>query len=456
MLSVSNLCRALKAAGVWRSCGVACLLALGMAAQADDLGKSPAPEAEHQRIRQLVRQVLERHPELLQAESESRQAESRAKEAKAGRLPQTSLSANAGSERQYIDQTGRTIHYALQQQVQIKGVLPLLDKGMEAQIRQRESIASRTDWSLTEVREQLVILTVELYVEVVRNVRLTELARETLKVHRAYVAQMKSIARIDLGRTADLPMAQSRVALAESVLVSRIGRLEAARVQWSAHTGLPSPDLITSQSDAKLQDLQPVQLPETLDLAVLQAMDSSPQLQKSQADIAVAKSALASARAVYSPRVNIEARASAGSDFGGVLGSQNSQYVGFVLDWTLPFNSARSHSNQAAEEAVVAANHMHESLALKLKARVETQWYASLASQHYLTALDEYADSAEQTVQAYSEQFKIGRRSLLDVLNAENELFTARSNVVSSQQDIALGSWSLLGLRGLVQKELGL
>jgi adhesin transport system outer membrane protein len=105
---------------------------------------------------------------------------------------------------------------------------------------------------------------------------------------------------------------------------------------------------------------------------------------------------------------------------------------------------------------VVAATHVRESLTLKVRANVQAQWYELLASQSSLRTFTEYVNSAEQVVQAYSEQFKIGRRSLLDVLNAENELFTARSNVVSVEQDVVLASWRLLGLRGLSRQELGL
>ena len=79
-----------------------------------------------------------------------------------------------------------------------------------------------------------------------------------------------------------------------------------------------------------------------------------------------------------------------------------------------------------------------------------------LANQNSLISFEEYVSSSENVVKSYSEQFKIGRRSLLDVLNAENEAFTAKTNYVSVQTDLTLASWRLLGLRGLLPLELGL
>jgi outer membrane protein TolC len=87
---------------------------------------------------------------------------------------------------------------------------------------------------------------------------------------------------------------------------------------------------------------------------------------------------------------------------------------------------------------------------------VEGQWFELLGSAASLKSYNDYAASAEQMVAAYREQFKIGRRTLLEVLNAENELFTARSNVESTRQDMALASWRLVALQGRMRAELGL
>ena len=73
-----------------------------------------------------------------------------------------------------------------------------------------------------------------------------------------------------------------------------------------------------------------------------------------------------------------------------------------------------------------------------------------------LRAFDDYALSTKQMVDATADQFRVGRKSLLDVLNAENERFTALSNVETTRQDLALASWRLHSLQGRVQDELQL
>ena len=54
-------------------------------------------------------------------------------------------------------------------------------------------------------------------------------------------------------------------------------------------------------------------------------------------------------------------------------------------------------------------------------------WSAYQLTEQQKKYLAEQVDSASQTVIAYEKQFRIGRRTLLDLLNTENELFEARS-----------------------------
>jgi adhesin transport system outer membrane protein len=409
-----------------------------------------------QNLRQIVQQVMEQHLDLVQAEAGSRQAEEKLKEAESGRLPQTRLTGNVGPQNQQIQLTNRSAQYT-QQLVQLGVSVPIYDSGLNAQIKQRDAGTLVANWQLTSVRQQLVLHTVEVYAELYRQATLTELARENLKNHRTYVSQVKEIAKVDIGRSAELPMAQSRVALAESVLISRLAKLEAARIDWTLHTNLPSPEISYETSNAKkLIELPMPKLPETVDLAVEEAIQNSPQLQKAMAELEVAKHGIDGAKSTYLPKFNAEANGRYGKDYSNILGQQSNWYVGVAMDWTLPINPSRGHSVSAAQEAMYAANSARDRLAQQIRASIETQWYQMLAGQSSLTTFIAYVSSAEQALQAYKEQFKIGRRSLLDVLNAENELFTARSNASSTEIDLLLASWRLVALHSSSRSDLGI
>jgi outer membrane protein, adhesin transport system len=395
----------------------------------------------------MVEQVLQRNPQVFQSEAESRAADARHSQAGAARLPRVSLNGNVGREQQQLFLTDSNKRYR-QSQGQVRIAVPVYDPNINADQAQRRAQSSSLDWRLVDVRDQLMIRAVDAYGELLRQTRLVILAQDNLKSHRQYVQQIKDIARSDLGRAADLPAAQARVALAESVLTNRLTRLEAARVQWMQLSGTYVHNIS--------EPLPAVSLPQALDEIVANAIDSSPALQAAQADIESAKQGIAVSKAAYLPRLIAEHSARRGFDAGSVQGWQNDRYYGVSMDWTLPNGMVDRYANRAAQEMVLASHHARDHLQQELRARVEGQWFELLGSSASLKSYNDYVSSAEQMVIAYREQFKIGRRTLLEVLNAENELFTARSNVESTRLDMALASWRLIALQGRMRAELGL
>ncbi len=396
-------------------------------------------------LQQYLQQMLARHPRLMQAEAESRGSGYRLKEAKSGLLPRLNISANVGSEKQQAESFKRSYKQTLGQ---ARIVMPLLDVGLIAQINSRQASTVVADWSLTDIREDLILQGALAYQELQRHEKLVELARDNLKSHRQYVAQVKQIAQSDVGRAADLPAAVSRVALAESVLTSRLGRLESARVNWMQLTGLNAPDeLILTPPPAP---------PESIEAAISQALGAFPQVQQAKAAIDVAKQNVVVARSPYTPKFNAELSRKDGSDWGGVKGSQSSNYAGVSVEWNAFSGFSERYATQAADESVLAAQHAAEHMQNELKARVSQVWYELIAGEKSLESFLVYESNAKEVVDAYRSQFRIGRRSLLDVLNAENELFTARSNLVFTTHDILSAEWRLAGLRGQLAASLGL
>ncbi len=414
-----------------------------------DVESPQAAPAKPSGMRELVLLVLQNHPELSQAEAESRVALSRVSEARSTGYPQLSFSSSYGQEQQKLYLSKRTNEFKDQAQAQFKLTQPLFDMSLGANLRRIKAGSLGMDWQLVIVREQLVLKTVELYIEVIRQHQLTELARQNLKLHRNYVSQMKDIALADLGRASDLSVSQARVALAESTFTNRMARLESARLQWRNHSGMNPPNLSDlGNFDQLMTDFGNVPLPASLEIAITEAINNSPQLQKSMSEVKSSWHGLELSRSATRPKINAEAVTRTGQNYGYVTGRQDNISVGVNLQWALPANPGFKHSNRAAREAIIASESAVDATTYKVRTAVETQWYELLANQASVNIFQSYVDSSVQVVNAYAEQFKIGRRSLLDVLNAENELFTARTNAMTANTDASLSAWRLLSLRG--------
>ena len=60
------------------------------------------------------------------------------------------------------------------------------------------------------------------------------------------------------------------------------------------------------------------------------------------------------------------------------------------------------------------------------------------------------------TRDAYLEQFKLGERSLLDVLDAESELFNSSTQYTTANGNVVVGAYRLYALTGMLLPELGI
>ena len=79
-----------------------------------------------------------------------------------------------------------------------------------------------------------------------------------------------------------------------------------------------------------------------------------------------------------------------------------------------------------------------------------------MAARDRLAYLEGHVRAIEQVLGAYQSQFELGRRTLLDVLNTENELFQARSNLATGRAALRLSEYRVLASMSTLVSSLGL
>ncbi|WP_197466538.1 TolC family protein, partial [Oleiphilus sp. HI0080] len=68
----------------------------------------------------------------------------------------------------------------------------------------------------------------------------------------------------------------------------------------------------------------------------------------------------------------------------------------------------------------------------EVQANVDSSWDAYMTLKQTLVHLQDYVDQSAESAKLYMAQFKAGRRTLLDLLDAQNELFEARKQYLAS------------------------
>jgi len=140
----------------------------------------------------------------------------------------------------------------------------------------------------------------------------------------------------------------------------------------------------------------------------------------------------------YQPRVEARVRSSAGRNVDGIQDQTRNSAAEIVLNWNL-YNGG---SDQARVRQQVGL--MNQAADLRDRTCRETRQVAAIAYNdtrkltEQLVYLERNTLAIEKARDAYRQQFDIGQRSLLDLLNAENEVYTARRAYANAEHDLAL------------------
>lgn len=413
-------------------------------AQAAPALPEQASEITIAQLAQYVRMTLDRHPQLLQSEAKSRAADYRAKEASRNRYPKIVVSGDAGKERR--DRSAASVEDYNQATAQLRVVVPLYNPETNARLEQRDSASVTAGWQLTDTREQLVLQTIEAYVGLLRASHHLALVQQSLKQHRQYVARLKEVLQTAPSRGEDLPLATARVARAESMQALYLRKLENARSTWWKLTGLSAP--------SRVADVPFARLPDTLDGALEEAYRQNAIVHLAQADIQLARTGATVSQASYQPKVNLEMRSRTGNAWDGMQGHQSRHYAGLTFEWQVFDGFAGTYANKAAQEEVLAAQYAYDDVRQALRVRIEQEWFDLQSNDVALQSYLAYVQNAQKMVEVGQRRLTGGQSPLLAVLDAENELLSARLSVENTQLDMVLASWRLLALQGRIQSIL--
>ena len=270
-----------------------------------------------------------------------------------------------------------------------------------------------------ERREDVAFEVVQAYFRLVGAIRLRETTQRSLDRHLDLVADFREIARLDRGRRFDLIQAQSRAEQVRFQLAERNTEIALAIEGLARYYPLPF-DAENLPAPTRLDDPNPINTARLLSLA-----NQHPTVLAAERQLLAARANLRVARGNRGPRVDIE------SQTGGNRFSQ------LTLSWPA-FDLAASAAQDSADAALIGAQaevDEQRSIILETQRTARASWRT--ANERAVIATNQIG-IAESLVEVYREQFGIGRRNLLDLLNAYSELANAEAAAVISQTDAGL------------------
>ena len=309
---------------------------------------------------------------------------------------------------------------------------------------------ARVESAANRVHENAEFLTLDVigaYVEVLRQRELVRLSEENLRVHLGILDFMKQRFAGGGGSRADVAQTEARSARARATLTQTLNDLRDSEAAFTRIVG-QFPDQLEAP------EFPEGVLPGDLDEAVSLAGTSNPTTKIFEADVRTASAEISIAEVPFYPAVTLEAETEYNDGRDGIQTYEFNSQVMLRLRWNL-FRGGIDRANRQ-EQLSRLAESKNRRLRSFLGAQQEMRqsWFALEASRQRVEDLSDSVKFNMETRDAYRLQFELAQRTLLDVLDAENELFVSSGQLVSSQTNELLASYRILAVGGMLMSTL--
>ena len=392
----------------------------------------PAAAQSVEAARNAVRKALQTNPDLQSRMSAYLAKADAVDVAAAGWMPRVDLNANLGVD---ASKDKNAI-----------GTTDVRRSGVSLQITQVlwDGLGTRNDvnranherlsrwFEFVEASEQTALEATRAVYDVQRQRKLVALADDNLAQHKQAAAKIESRVGAGVGRGVDLDQARARLALAESNLDTELANLHDVVARFQRIVG-----------DTPLPDMGALELlrrgvPDSASGAVAQALATSPAIAAGIENLRAARATESGRKSALQPRVEAHARVGGGSNYSGVDGRRSDASVEVVMNWNLFDGGADRARVREQHNNVGQALDLRDKVCREVRQNTLVAFNEATKLNSQLGTLARNSAAIERAREAYRQQFDIGQRSLLDLLNAENEAYTARRALTNAVYDRAV------------------
>jgi len=296
-------------------------------------------------------------------------------------------------------------------------------------------------YELLAASNQTALEAAKAYLDVLRYRDLLALAATNYTTHLEVHDRLEQKTKAGVGRRVDLEQASGRLALAESNWLTESSNLHDVSARYQRLVGdLPAPSLAPADPlKASIVSGQTF---------LSAAVKKNPEFLGAVSTLRAYRADSEVRRSAYSPTLEFRARQSFETNQSGVTGD----YRDSALELVLNFNLYRGGSDKARIKQYLSkldsAFDLRDKACRDLWQTGQIAYNDSIRLSSQIPLLSQHELSTSKARQAYQQQFDIGQRSLLDLLDTENELYQARRALANAEYDQKLSELRLLATDG--------
>jgi adhesin transport system outer membrane protein len=392
-------------------------------------------------LRAAVEHAIKTNPEVLVESSQHLSRLEELDQARSGFMPSIDLNAAAGYERTDNNTTrasGDDYRSLTRKEASLTLSQMLFDGfATQSEVDRQNARVEAQRRALESATEKLGLKAVDNYIKVLLHRDLMALSSENLQAHARIYDQVELRSNSGVGRTSDLAQIIGRRASASANLLSDEVNLKDAETNFLRVVGLLP------------KSLQPIDsvigtLPATQDDAIQLALENHPTLKSASADVTAAMAQYKASKSAHYPRLDLELGARYGNDLDGVEGRDDDLTAMLRLRYNLFAGGKDRARNKQNAHLVNEAKEIHNNTYRQVVESIRLSWAAYDVTEKQLVFQKQHVLASETTRDAYAKQFNLGQRSLLDLLDSENELYEAKRDKTKTWYDHQFSQYRLL------------
>jgi adhesin transport system outer membrane protein len=313
--------------------------------------------------------------------------------------------------------------------------------------RQKNRVQSSAN-RVKETSELTGLDIVESFLEVMRQRELLGITRDNVAEHVAIMGMIEEGVNAGRSTAADLEQIKARLAAARAQESTVRQQLRNAESSFQRNVGEMPKDLVMPAVPVNA-------IAADVEAEVKNALATSPTLAVRSSDIEVAYNEYKGTGSTLYPQVDLQLGARQGHNLGGIEGRDRSASALVVMNWNLyrgggdvaRIREFKHRHQQSKEERSIAARQIEND--------IRQTWASMVSAGERAKEFSSQAAANGEVVRAYKDQFNLDRRTLLDVLDSQNELFVSRSNTINAEFLEIFSVFRLLALKGALLPTLG-
>jgi outer membrane protein len=435
--------------------------------QAEAAAAPQAPERVSMTLEEALGIAYETNPQLGAAQAQLRAADEQVAQANGAWRPTVSVDATYGVQKYFfpVQITGGGVLNASVTDHPLNGQLtvnqPLFRSGRTiAEISRAKALVRAGRAQLTATEQTVLLGAVTAYMNVVRDAAIVKLREHNVEVLRRQRDSVQLEFKAGSLTRTDVAQSEARLAVAQSDLTTARGQLATSRADFLQAIGRPAEALESKPALPKV----PAAQEEVLSLAMRQ----NPALLQAQANERAANYAVNDAWGAMGPTLSLQGQyqysqsalnSVQGFGAGGSPVSVAQHALGAFAELHVPIyqagveeaniRQARELHSQAQLNVAFADRQVHDA--------VEAAWSNFQSALGTIESNEATQKADEIAFEGVSKEQQVGGRTVLDVLNAEQELLNAQVALVSSERNAVVAAYQVLAAGGaLTAKALGL